>query len=368
MRINWKLALPCIAIGYFHCIGLAKAQPFTFADTHPVNNPDSLEQWLTANPKAPVLVRIKNLITLERTRYWLGANKIGHYIPAIHALAVQTRNPTALAAYEFVSAKKASLHDDFYSATLHGSRALNLFEKLNDASGQINTHGLLFSIIYDQFGHPTAADSSLTEAHWKQCQTILTAYPNPHDQLYIDKVNVRRTRNQADIYHMEQLVLGTLQYIKSHPECSYARGTFEHTLSGLYFEKGNFWAAYRQVKKVLTIYPTTDPHELASLYYNLGNICLKLNRLNEGFGCYENAIKFSLAATPVRYTILIGANNNASALADKNGLFKKAFSYMAQARAYEMKANSQENNRRMQDLQARYESSRRQRQIDLLRV
>lgn len=340
------------------------SQSFTFANAHPVNNPDSLEHWLQANRKAPALLRLKNLIALERTRYWLGKSKMGRHLTELYALATQTRNPTALAAYEFLKAQKAYDSDDLYKATWHSSRALNQFEKLNDVSGQINAHCLLFSIQFNKYRSFTAADSTLTEAHWQQAEKLLVAHPNPHDLVFMNYAAIRRANVQADKLRGKKLIVNTLRYIAATPVCSYARRIFEFMQRGLYYSDGNFRSSYAENKKALA--QTTDAYELAAIYYNLGNDCMRLNRLNEGLACYERATKFALICSPVRFNILVSVNENASLLAANNGLFEKAYSYLKQARTYEKQANAQANSRRMQEFQARYEFARRQRQIDLL--
>lgn len=342
------------------------SQSFTFADAHPVNNPDSLEQWLVANSKAPALVRLKNLIALERTRYWLGKgkDKMSRHLPQIHALATQTQNPTALAAYEFLKAQEAYRSNDLYSASLYGSHTLSQFEKLNDVSGLINTHCLLFSIQFNTYNDLTAADSTLTEAHWHQMRQLLAAHPNPHDLVFTNYIAIHRANIQAGEARAKQLIISTLRHMATTPACCYAQRAFELMKRGAYYNAGDFKTSYAENKKALS--QTTDVYELAVLYNNLGNDCLQLNRLNEGLIYYDRATQFALACSSPRFNVLVSANEDASKLAAKNGLFKKAYAYLEQARIYERKANAQANNQRMQEFQARYESARRQRQIDLL--
>lgn len=356
--------LICSSLSLIAIKGLS--QSFTFADVHPVNNPDSLEQWLNANPKAPALVRIKNLIMLERTHNWLKIGEMGRRLPTLHALAVQTHDPTALAAYDFLKAKNEYRSNNLYGATLYGSRALTQFEKHRDISGQINAHCLLFSIGYGQNGYPSAADTNLTQAHWQQSQQLLAAHPNPHDQIAINSMALHQINVQSDLARQQQFLLGVLNYIMATPACAYARRNFQMRRGGLYYQAGNYQASYAHAKRILIKYPTTDAYELATIYFNLGNDCTQLDRLNEGLSYYQKATKLALVCSPVRYEILVPAYEMASNLAVNKGLFEKAYRYLVQARTYEQQANEQANNRRMQELQARYESSRRQRQIDLL--
>lgn len=344
-----------------------KAQSLRFADTHPVNNPDSLERWLQANPKATALLRLKNLIALERTHDWLDIGKMGRYLPQLYSLAIRTKNPTALAAWDFLKAEKAYLSDDLYTAIQHGSRALNRFEKLNDVSGQVNTHCLLFAIKDNRHGEYTAADSTLTELHWQQSQQLLTAHPNPHDQVFIDYVAFNQAYIQTDKFLMKQIAERGLRHIITNPSCSYARRVFEVVRGVMYYRSEDFRASYTQNKKLLTAYPTTDAYDLAALYYNLGNDCLRLNRLQEGLAYYQQSARFSLACIPVRFVLLVEIYQGASELAAQNGLFNKAYTYLKQAKLYEDEAKIRKSNQQMQAFQARYEFSRRQQENDQLR-
>ncbi|MEZ0487135.1 ATP-binding protein [Fibrella aquatica] len=342
------------------------SQPFTFAETHPVNNPDSLEAWLQAHPKAPAVTRLKNLIALERTHDWVRLGDMGRHLPEIYQLATQTRNATALAAYEYIKAEKSYLLNDYQQATVHGFNALSRFEALNDVSGLINTHFSLCSVSGNRFGEVTTADSLLANVHWKQALALLAINPNPHDQLVADWMAFDKAYNRSDAPTMRQCLAKALRQIAAYPSCLYAKRVFERSSAILYFLEKDYLKSYNTDIRLLNASQKADTYELASLYHNLGDDCLALNRPQEGLTYYDKAAQYAKGCLPVRYPIIIKSYESAGELAAGIGLHEKAYTYLMQARRYEKQANSQENSRRMQELQARYESARRQRQIDLL--
>ncbi|MEI7587555.1 hypothetical protein [Runella sp.] len=161
---------------------LCCAQSFTFTDTYPVNNPDSLELWLTHNPK-PTHERLKNLIRLERTYYWNNLFRLKTHHKEIEKLAASIHSKIGSACVDYINALYYSAQNQSIESVKLANNALKSFQLLNDNSGIIHAYSLFVLVNSTIFGNQVVSDPKFSKGYLDKINDLLVKINSVHDKL-----------------------------------------------------------------------------------------------------------------------------------------------------------------------------------------
>lgn len=363
MNIRWIALYICLFIN-----GLAQAQSFTFADTHPVNNPDSLERWLVANPSASGLLRLKNLITLERTYSWNYHDKVGRYLAEIDRLATSLPYAGAKAAYQYIKAYMVFNQNQGAATVQYANQALTAFQQQNDPSGVLHAYGLLVLTNSTMYGNRVTSSASLSQQYLRKMEQLLAKTDDVHDFLMIQLVTTRYQYGELEegIEPIRKTATDALKRIEQNPACTYARYRFERINALSYNMSGDNAMSYKLNKRILQQLQPDQIWEIATMTYNVATDCYKLNRTDEGIALCEKSIAMHRATKPLNYAALGGPYTKYRELLQQKGDFVNANRLADSVQKFNGFVFSAENDKKMLELQSRYESERKQVEINAL--
>ncbi|AEI49740.1 sensor histidine kinase [Runella slithyformis] len=247
------------------------AQHFTFSDTYPTNNVDSLENWLKTHPQLTE-ERLKNLIRLERTYGYMFLNRLKRHTTEITRLSQRLNHPVG---------KIFGEHQN--SATIKDKlKILGKFEALKDTSGIIY---VLTSLVYSNYdvtllekGDRYAAKNYLLRA-----KQLLSARFNPHD--YLDVVGSEHFflagKPDGDNKAIIRLIKAALHLCENNPQYQYAVNLFKGFLAVTYYYQQDYAASYALNKAILARLKPDQINEIITRTQNLANDCEFLGRYDE---------------------------------------------------------------------------------------
>lgn len=337
----------------------------SFADTYPKNNPDSLEQWVRANPKANPQTRLKALITLERTYTWNYHDRVGTHLPEINRLATVQKRENAMAWAQYLEAFRLFNQNRLVDVVPLANKALKRFGSQNDRSGQLHAYGLLVLTNSTLYGNRITSSRALSEQYLKKMEALLHENSNVHDYLTTQLVYTRFQYGEMDngARSMRQTLDNAERVIEQYPDCAYARYRFGRIEAIYYGLIGEHEKAYSRNKQVLQLLRPEQDWEMATLTYNLATDCYKLNRIDEGIALCRQSIAMLSRAKPVNYAILAGPYTKYRELVQKKGDYVAANRLADSVQKYNGLVFLAENNKKMLELQVRYETERKQTQI-----
>ncbi|KAB7733044.1 hypothetical protein F5984_03645 [Rudanella paleaurantiibacter] len=344
-------------------IQVSRAQ--SFADTYPVNKPDSLVQWLRANPKAHPQARLKALITLERTYTWNYHDKVGEHLPEISRLAKALNHTGARASAAYIQAYRLFNQNRLADVISLANQSLKLFGAANDHSGQLHAYGLLVLTNSTLYGNRVTSSRALSEQYLGKMETLLRDNNNVHDFLTTQLVHTRFQYGEMEdgARSMRQTLDNAAQVIQQRPDCAYARYRFGRVEAIYYGLIGEHEKAYALNKQVLQQIKPEQGWEMATLTYNLATDCYKLNRIDEGIALCQHSIAMLTGVKPVNYAILAGPYTKYRELMQKKGDFVAANRLADSVQKYNGMVFLAQNDQKMLELQVRYETERKQAQI-----
>ncbi|WP_170061071.1 sensor histidine kinase [Spirosoma aerolatum] len=345
--------------------GIASAQSFKFADTHPITNPDSLEHWLVLNP-TPSLNRLRNLIVLERTYCWEYHDKVGKYLPEISRLTKLYHDRTADAAYQYLRAFAHYYLDYRGQTTLYANQALQIFQELGDQSGLLNTYGLLVLINVKNYQYKVHSKTQVSKEYLAQIDQILATTHDPHDLLVAKLVYIwdRAILTEKGIALMQQTLDQAFEIINKNPSCSYARVQFSRLQAHCYYLHGQYNLAYEQSKQLIRQLKPAQFWEMTVVSQNLAGYCYKLRRTDEGIALCQNVITLLSQTKPVKHHIPIkDTYDKYRQLLMQKGDYVEANRLADSIQHYNDRILLAENDEKMLELEARYEDQRKQQQI-----
>ncbi|RAI76883.1 hypothetical protein HMF3257_26810 [Spirosoma telluris] len=324
--MTWKVTdLPIVAksalcLYLITFIGRVNAQSFQFADTHPVNNPDSLEQWLGQH-QALSEDRLKNLISLERTYTWNMKSKAGTYFPEIKRYAVIQKNAMAKAAYDYLLAYKYFDEEKESKTALYANQALNEFISLTDKSGQLHAYSLLVLIKSNEFGLKVSSTNKPSLFYLDKMEGLLAETKDGHDFLMVQLTYTRYHygQNGYNGNALQKTVETAIQRINQNPAYGYARYRFNRLKALSYYLLGQHEKSYNLNKQILAQLRPDQFAELALTKYNLAIECYLLKRTEEGIRLCQESIKLQSKYTPEGYTKLAATYSKYRALLQQKG-------------------------------------------------
>lgn len=344
------------------------AQSFTFADTHPVNKPDSLEQWVMAHPQ-PSLVRLKTLIQLERTYTWNYTNKVGTYLEEIRQLSQKYHLVVGRAAYCYFKGFYHYRKSQRHASIQHVKESILAFQSLSDTSGLIHNYTLLVDLQCLSFGGVVTNQPFFKQEYLANLNRLLKPTTNIHDYLRVQRVqwSVMYCGDRVgNLPKLEQIAQRALSGIRKGSETSYALYQFSKYLAISYYLQNQIEKSYRQNKEILASLRADQTHELITINYNLSNDCDALKRSTEKALYADRTLTLLKRYDPQDYSMLNAVYGHLKDLALQQGKLREALSLADSMQKYNDGRRMQENDLRMLELQSRYEFERKQKQISKL--
>ena len=256
---------------------LAQKTPFTFSDTYPVSNIDSLADWLKTHPE-PTEERLKNLIRLYRVPYVQARFETKH-LREIHQLSERLAQPVGKIVGNFWA------NTDFRNKI----QTLKSFETLKDTSGIIYVLTKLVRSNYD-LGLLGTGDQYAAESYLVRAKRLLKARFNVHD--YFAVANAEFVHNGAKENSDHEAVLRSLtkalRLCESVPQYRYAWLLFKGNIAITHFYQQDYAASYAINKEILA---NLKSEQLAGakimIAQNLANDCKYLKRHDERLALCE---------------------------------------------------------------------------------
>lgn len=274
------------------------SQSLTFAETHPVNNPDSLEQWIKANPNAPALLRLKAMCSLENTYHWNNRNRVGKYLTTINTLVSAQSDKGTQAIGVLVRAKWLTLQHQRGKASALTALALRLFQETNDTSGIVQANLQMAALFFRSDGEPLTTNQQTIQQYIDRAQQLLRLAPNPHAQLRLCKIRHLSLYATAPPEELTQLANEGLTLIRRYPSLQYAQFTFLNLKAIAAYMNRNYETSYRINQQAMAQLTRQQLTERVMILFNLGNDCKELKRYAEALQYYQKAIDCAEKCTP----------------------------------------------------------------------
>ena len=250
---------------------LAQKTPFSFTDTYPVPNIDSLANWLKAHPQ-PTEERLKNLIRLYRVPYIAKNSEIGS-LKEIRQLSERLGQPVGKIVGDFW------VNTDFEDKV----QALKQFESLKDTSGMIYVLTKLVRSNYD-LGLLGTGDQYAAESYLIRAKQLLKARFNVHDFFAVANAEFvyHGAKENSDHDAVLRSLTKALRLCESAPEYRYAWLLFKGNIAVTHFYRKDYAASYAINKEILA---NLKSDQLAGakimITQNLANDCKYLKRHDE---------------------------------------------------------------------------------------
>lgn len=341
------------------------AQRLTFADTYPANNIDSLKTWLKTHPQ-PTAERLKNLIRLERTYYFMYPENMGDHLAEIKFLAKRLRNPLGRAAYHYVEGRILVRNEKRPDALEEFQRAYLEFLSLKDTSGVIHALAGLVIVNYGISGN-VIGDTLRAEHYLKTAEALLKNRPDGHDSFFIMTAHNTCHRGKSNTDYRALLKYNQTFYQRSErsPEYAYARISVMNNIAVCNQYNYDFDIAYQVYKKLLShLAPNQLFIRIRSLY-SLSVTCGTLQRRTEQLHLCEEAIalmeqlKKKCAFPQMEYNLIHTLQE--VYVSQKN--FEKAHYYTYQLLVIDRHLTQSQNSEVLVALTKKYELSEKQKQI-----
>lgn len=296
----------------------AQAQTFTFSDTYPTNNVDSLEKWLKAHPK-PTEERLKNLIRLNRTYSFSYPERKNRDTLEMHQLSQRLNQPVGKIITAFWGNKSFKDH----------LQAFKDFEALKDTSGMIFTLSGLASSNYTisalEKGDKYAAKDYLIKA-----QQLLKARFDAHDSFILERalLVLQLGTDKNDLKASVVSLRKALARSESNPQYEYIRMTIKTFIATVYSFQGDYATSYCINKEALMSLKPDEINNKILLSQNLADDCEELGHFDERLALC-NQIAFLLRTypenqTPILYLTLYESLKEEM---DRRGHYKEASLY-----------------------------------------
>ncbi|MBN8826850.1 MULTISPECIES: HAMP domain-containing sensor histidine kinase [unclassified Spirosoma] len=372
-----NLAVPFLfkTIGIIFCLcwvllaGSTYAQGLRFADTYPVNNSDSVERWVAQHQELSQ-DRLKSLIRLERIYSWNFLNKLGSHLPEIKRYADSQKSGIARAAYDYILAWKHLREDRRNQTALYANLALNEFVRLGDESGQLHAYSLLVMINSTSIGFKVASSNKRSQSYLGNMENSLARTNDGHDFLTLQLTYTRYQYGQGQIGSkgdtLLKIVEKAIERINQNQAYSYAAYRFRRQKAICYYLLGQSMRSYEQNRQILAQLRPDQFLEKAYTQYNLVLDCYLLKRTEEGIALCQQALALFSKYQPSNYGPLSNMYTKYRALLQQKGDYAGADLLSDSIRVISNLITTAQNDKKMLELEARYETERKQQQIHYL--
>lgn len=301
-----------------HSLLYAQKSSFTFSDTYPTNNVDSLEKWLKTHLQ-PTEERLKNLIRLKRTYFFTYPERKDRDTLEMRQLSQRLNQPVGKIITAVWASKAFKVH----------LKAFKDFEALKDTSGMIYTLSGLASSNYNinalEMGDKYAANDFL-----KRAQQLLNARFDAHDYFILERALLlyQSSTSENNIEASLKSLRKALTLAESNPQYEYIRSIIKSYIGTTHSIQGNYSTAYAIYKEILAQLKPDQINMTILLSQNLANDCEKLGRYDEKLALCKK-IAFLLRAYPENNTpyLSLGLYESLKEEMDRRGLYKEASLY-----------------------------------------
>lgn len=270
MNKNFYLLLVLLL---FNLTTLLAQNSFTFADTHPENNIDSLKNWLTVHPE-PTQDRLKNLIKLERTYEWLHHEKINSYSNEISQLAKLLNNQQYV---YFAEAINLSEINELIAFKLKYDKT-----RYNDSHFNLYILYRITELIFSAEG-TTAGNNNLAKLYLTNYEKLLNKHIPSHEyfNFILIKFGYSFAKPHSNYTDIQNMLTIALKYAQNNKQFGYTKNTLLSYLAIAYYYQGNFSQSYYINKKILSQLNPSQILERVRITQNLANDCEKLGKFDE---------------------------------------------------------------------------------------
>jgi signal transduction histidine kinase len=296
----------------------AQKHSFTFSDTYPTNDVDSLENWLKTHPK-PTEERLKNLIRLKRTYFFEYPERKDRDTLEIRQLSQRLNHPIGKAINAFWRGK--NFNEQY--------QVFKTFETLQDTSGMIYTLSGLASSNYT-INALDKGDKYAAQDFLKKAQQLLKARFDAHDYFILERALLMHQLGTDENNLKEQLVSirKALALSESKPEYEYMRITLKSFIGSVHGYQGDFATSYATFKELLTQLKPDQTEVNLLLSQNLAMDCEELGHYDERLAlCNKIAVllrNYSKKNTPYFFLSLY---EMFKVEMDRRGRYKEASAY-----------------------------------------
>lgn len=365
-----KLTLTFLSVLVGFCSVLNAQKPsFTFSDTYPTNNVDSLENWLKTHPQ-PTEERLKNLIKLERTYYWGYLFKLGTSLKEIDALSKSLKNTKGTSCHNYIKALLASAQNESAVSVTSANKALIVFQNVAnpDYSAMLHCYAVFVLNNSTIYGNQVVSDPKFSAGYIKTMNDLLLKTNSPHDKLMARLAYTRYLYGQGGdgIKELRPTAEAALKIIKTNTDCQYATYRFNRLKAIGYQIEGKPEKSYATNKAVLRDLHPNQEWEVATVGYNLATDCYIMKRVDEGITYCQKNIQ-TLHKKPRFWFGLAGPYTKYRELLMLKGDYKEANNLADSMSKYNSLNFVTENDNKMLELQGRYEFERNQNQISVLK-
>lgn len=347
---------------------IAQKPSFTFADTYPTSNLDSLENWVKAHTQ-PNEERLKNLIKLERSYYWFNLFKLGSFEREIAQITKSSRSPVGTAGHLYLKALFHNARNEAAPSVHYANDALKQFEnsKPQDASGILHCYAVFILNNSTVFGNQVVSDPKFSTGYVKKMNDLLAQTNSLHDRLMVKLAYTRYLYGQGGngVTQLRPTAEQALQLIHTQPVGGYATYRFERLRAIGFKIQGNIPQSYRINKQLLATLHPSQAYETATVGYNLAVDCYSLKRNQEGIEQCQKSIGI-LREYPPFWFVIAGPFTKYRELAAAQGNYQLANELADSVSKYNALVFSAENDKKMLELQGRFEFDRNQAQIQTL--
>ena len=276
----------------------AQSTGFTFADTHPVNNPDSLENWLKTHPNALALLRLKNLITLENTYLWGYQDMLGRSVATAEKLHLQLHTPRSRAAYLFVQTL-AQRRSNPAGVSKYALAFLDACKYLRDTTGMVQAYCILINNATQNYANGAKSGSSFFLDYLATARTLAFGSNDRHAQLYWTYTAGITAYAPAFAQKQSGNMRDTLKArtAQGFALIRQSRGALNYAVSNFSLLRGISYQMDGKITEALsineTLLSTLRPRQVTSrlmMLYNLGTGHYYLKNYPKAITFYEQAV------------------------------------------------------------------------------
>lgn len=335
----------------------AASQSIQYRDIAAVANIDSLEKSLT--PENPE-VYLRQLLTLERSRTkpindYRG---FGKYLKDIEKLAKELGKQEEIAPiYQILMGQSMVLKRNYQAAAKSYQAARNGFITKADTSGQITASSFLARLYLDQVATELRnVDAGL--AYVKEVTALAEQYGNK--ELILLSLNLKLASYMvrpaaANLDEVQKLGQQIIALVGDDPGLQTNKLAVINALAIQYEISGKPMQAYATFKAFLALPEVRqEPAMHARALLNLGLMCIKIERYDEGESYYNQILE--LPANEPNKMYRVDAFEGLKIIYTKQGNYQEAIAFADSASRLQTEIYKAENTTKLNELEATYQN------------
>lgn len=279
-----------ILIGCFFLLKInGYSQHYTFNDTYPENNTDSLENWLSKNPTINE-ARMMNIIKLERSYMWKVSPKSFNYIDELGIVSKKIHHSGGLVYWKFMRGLilNANSRNDEAENLINDALSDSFIK--TDLSVQINVYSYL-SILYLSKNK----NSKLPLIYLEKAKTLLLKSTDIHDKIIVliaelNEQNYGVNRNDNKLFSIINQIL--LLYNSNPTKLSYCKYWVKLMEADFYKTLRNHIKENAILKDLAKNVNTDNLYMLTRVQLALGDSYVSLKKFDNAIIEYKKGITY----------------------------------------------------------------------------